>query len=107
MLQSRRSNGEPIYFRVGFKPPATIGQAQNSMCAFSRVAARALYDVPAEELSANVRQIVAVDFTGKEGVLEAKGRHDPCVVPRAVSFNLHSQFTPGCDMAGVMTLSFS
>ena len=54
-VQGGISNGAHIYFRVGFKPPATIGQAQNT-----------------------------VDFSGKEGVLEAKGRHDPCVVPRAV-----------------------
>ncbi len=54
-IQGGISNGEPIYFRVGFKPPATIGQAQET-----------------------------VDFTGKSGTLEAKGRHDPCVVPRAI-----------------------
>ncbi|KAL6714176.1 bifunctional chorismate synthase/riboflavin reductase [NAD(P)H] aro2 [Lecanora helva] len=54
-IQGGITNGEPIYFRVGFKPPATIGQAQET-----------------------------VDFTGKQGVLEAKGRHDPCVVPRAI-----------------------
>ena len=54
-VQGGISNGAHIFFRVGFKPPATIGQAQNT-----------------------------VDFGGKEGVLEAKGRHDPCVVPRAV-----------------------
>ena len=54
-IQGGISNGEPIYFRVAFKPPATIGQAQDT-----------------------------VDFTGKEGILAAKGRHDPCVVPRAV-----------------------
>ncbi|MCJ1469061.1 bifunctional chorismate synthase/riboflavin reductase [NAD(P)H] aro2 [Pseudocyphellaria aurata] len=54
-IQGGISNGAPIYFRVAFKPPATIGQAQNT----------AMYDT-------------------KEGVLEAKGRHDPCVVPRAV-----------------------
>ncbi|KAF2742452.1 chorismate synthase [Sporormia fimetaria CBS 119925] len=54
-IQGGISNGAPIYFTVAFKPPATIGQAQTT----------ATYD---EE----------------EGVLEAKGRHDPCVVPRAV-----------------------
>jgi chorismate synthase len=54
-IQGGISNGAPIYFSVAFKPPATIGQAQQT----------ATYD---EE----------------EGVLEAKGRHDPCVVPRAV-----------------------
>ena len=54
-IQGGITNGAPIYFRVAFKPPATIGQAQNT----------ATYD-------------------SAEGVLEAKGRHDPCVVPRAV-----------------------
>ncbi|KAK0653566.1 Chorismate synthase [Lasiodiplodia hormozganensis] len=54
-IQGGISNGAHIYFNVGFKPPATIGQAQRT----------ATYD---EE----------------DGVLEAKGRHDPCVVPRAV-----------------------
>ncbi|ORY08949.1 chorismate synthase-like protein [Clohesyomyces aquaticus] len=54
-IQGGISNGAPIYFSVGFKPPATIGQAQ---------------------------QTTTYDET--EGVLEAKGRHDPCVVPRAV-----------------------
>jgi len=54
-VQGGISNGAPIYFRVAFKPPATIGQAQKT----------AMYD-------------------SEEGVLEAKGRHDPCVVPRAV-----------------------
>jgi chorismate synthase len=54
-IQGGISNGAHIYFTVAFKPPATIGQAQTT----------ATYD---EE----------------EGVLEAKGRHDPCVVPRAV-----------------------
>ncbi|KAK7181569.1 bifunctional chorismate synthase/riboflavin reductase [NAD(P)H] aro2 [Paraphaeosphaeria sporulosa] len=54
-VQGGISNGAPIYFTVAFKPPATIGQAQQT----------ATYDTD-------------------EGVLEAKGRHDPCVVPRAV-----------------------
>ncbi|KAL5324719.1 hypothetical protein ACEPPN_009267 [Leptodophora sp. 'Broadleaf-Isolate-01'] len=55
-IQGGITNGTPIYFRVAFKPPATIGKAQET----------ATYD-------------------GDEGgVLEAKGRHDPCVVPRAV-----------------------
>ena len=54
-IQGGISNGEPILFRVAFKPPATIGLAQET-----------------------------VDFDGKPAVLEAKGRHDPCVVPRAV-----------------------
>jgi chorismate synthase len=54
-VQGGISNGEPILFRVAFKPPATIGKAQTTM-----------------------------DFSGNEVTLEAKGRHDPCVVPRAV-----------------------
>ena len=54
-VQGGISNGEPIFFRVAFKPPATIGKAQNT-----------------------------ADFDGNDTILEAKGRHDPCVVPRAV-----------------------
>lgn len=55
-VQGGITNGAPIFFRVAFKPPATIGQAQKT----------------------------AGYATGEEGTLEAKGRHDPCVVPRAV-----------------------
>ncbi|KAI1506141.1 chorismate synthase [Biscogniauxia marginata] len=55
-IQGGISNGAPIYFRVAFKPPATISQAQMT----------ATYDGESE------------------GVLTAKGRHDPNVVPRAV-----------------------
>jgi chorismate synthase len=55
-IQGGITNGAPIYFRVAFKPPATIGQAQQT----------ASYD------------------GDEDGILEAKGRHDPCVVPRAV-----------------------
>lgn len=54
-IQGGITNGAHIYFTVGFKPPATIGQAQ----------ATATYDET-------------------HGTLEAKGRHDPCVIPRAV-----------------------
>jgi chorismate synthase len=54
-IQGGISNGASIYFRIAFKPPATIGQAQNT-----------------------------ASYGLEEGVLEAKGRHDPCVVPRAV-----------------------
>ena len=54
-IQGGISNGEPIVFRVAFKPPATIGKAQDT-----------------------------ADFKGKPATLEAKGRHDPCVVARAV-----------------------
>lgn len=54
-VQGGISNGEPIVFRVAFKPVATIGKPQ-----------------------------VTADFEGNETTLEAKGRHDPCVLPRAV-----------------------
>lgn len=54
-VQGGISNGEPVYFRVAFKPPATIGQAQHT-----------------------------ADYDGNLTTLEAKGRHDPCVVPRAI-----------------------
>ncbi len=54
-VQGGISNGEPIVFRVAFKPPATIGLAQET-----------------------------ATFGGEAAVLEAKGRHDPCVVPRAI-----------------------
>jgi chorismate synthase len=49
------SSGEPVLFRVAFKPVATIGVSQQT-----------------------------ADFDGNPVTLEAKGRHDPCVVPRAV-----------------------
>lgn len=54
-IQGGITNGAPIYFTVAFKPPATIGQAQTT-----------------------------TTYDEEEGVLEAKGRHDPCVIPRAV-----------------------
>jgi len=54
-IQGGISNGEHVYFRVAFKSPATISQAQPT----------AQYD-------------------GTPGTLAARGRHDPCVVPRAV-----------------------
>jgi len=54
-VQGGISNGEPILFRVAFKPPATIGKSQKT-----------------------------VDFEGKDVELAARGRHDPCVVARAV-----------------------
>ncbi|KAL8986926.1 MAG: hypothetical protein Q9177_003818, partial [Variospora cf. flavescens] len=54
-IQGGIANGAHIYFRVAFKPPATIGQAQ-----------------------------ATVSYDAVDGVLEAKGRHDPCVVPRAI-----------------------
>ncbi len=54
-VQGGISNGETILLRVAFKPTATIASAQKSV----------------------TRQ-------GEAATLEAKGRHDPCVVPRAV-----------------------
>ena len=54
-IQGGISNGMPIVFRVGFKPVATIMKDQES-----------------------------VDNNGNKVKLEGKGRHDPCVVPRAV-----------------------
>ncbi len=54
-IQGGIANGEPVVLRVAFKPPATIGIAQQT-----------------------------VDFNGNPRTLAAKGRHDPCVVPRAV-----------------------
>jgi chorismate synthase len=54
-VQGGISNGEDIVFRIAFKPTATIRQAQQT-----------------------------VDRAGKAVTLEAKGRHDPCVLPRAV-----------------------
>ena len=54
-VQGGISNGEDIYFNVAFKPVATIMQDQQS-----------------------------VDKEGNEVSVSGKGRHDPCVVPRAV-----------------------
>ncbi len=54
-IQGGISNGESIILRAAFKPTATIGQAQQT-----------------------------VTTTGEATVLAAKGRHDPCVLPRAV-----------------------
>jgi chorismate synthase len=54
-IQGGISNGEEVYFNVAFKPVATIMQDQ-----------------------------VSVDKSGNEVTVSGKGRHDPCVVPRAV-----------------------
>jgi chorismate synthase len=54
-IQGGISNGEDIYFNVAFKPVATIMKDQQS-----------------------------VDKHGNEVTVSGKGRHDPCVVPRAV-----------------------
>ena len=54
-IQGGISNGQDIYFRVAFKPVATLLREQNT-----------------------------VDIEGKATTLTAKGRHDSCVLPRAV-----------------------
>ncbi len=54
-IQGGITNGEEIFFRVAFKPTSTIMKDQES-----------------------------VDESGESVVLKGKGRHDPCVVPRAV-----------------------
>ena len=54
-IQGGISNGQDIYFRVAFKPVATLLQEQRT-----------------------------VDIHGNETTLTAHGRHDPCVLPRAV-----------------------
>lgn len=54
-IQGGISNGEDIYFRVAFKPVATIMQDQDS-----------------------------INEQGEKVTVQGKGRHDPCVVPRAV-----------------------
>ena len=54
-IQGGISNGMDIYFNVAFKPVATVMQAQET-----------------------------IDNKGQKVVMEGKGRHDPCVVPRAV-----------------------
>jgi chorismate synthase len=54
-IQGGLTNGMDVYFNVAFKPTATIARAQQT-----------------------------VDMQGKNITLEAHGRHDPCVLPRAV-----------------------
>ena len=54
-IQGGISNGETIYFRVAFKPVATVMHEQDT-----------------------------VDVNYHETTLKARGRHDPCVLPRAV-----------------------
>lgn len=54
-IQGGISNGEDIYFNVAFKPVATL-----------------------------LRDVATVDREGQPVTLHAKGRHDPCVLPRAV-----------------------
>jgi len=54
-IQGGISNGMDIYFNVAFKPVATVMKDQQT-----------------------------IDSKGKESVIKGKGRHDPCVVPRAI-----------------------
>ncbi len=54
-IQGGISNGESIFFRIGFKPTATIFKPQKT-----------------------------VTVSGEDTELQARGRHDPCVLPRAV-----------------------
>ena len=54
-IQGGISNGAPIYFRCAFKPVATL-----------------------------LQPISTVTKEGKATILQARGRHDPCVLPRAV-----------------------
>lgn len=54
-IQGGISNGQDIYFRVAFKPVATLLREQNT-----------------------------VDLEGRGTTLKVRGRHDPCVLPRAV-----------------------
>jgi len=54
-IQGGISNGENIIIRAAFKPPATIMKPQDT-----------------------------VDVEGNPVTLEGRGRHDPCVLPRAV-----------------------
>ncbi len=54
-IQGGISNGEDIYFNVAFKPIATLMKDQ-----------------------------ATVDASGKDTKVQGKGRHDPCVLPRAV-----------------------
>ena len=54
-IQGGISNGQDIYFRVAFKPVATLLREQDT-----------------------------VDLEGNHTILTARGRHDPCVLPRAV-----------------------
>jgi chorismate synthase len=54
-VQGGISNGEDIFLRVAFKPTATI-----------------------------LREQETVDIHGKDTIIKPRGRHDPCVLPRAV-----------------------
>ena len=54
-IQGGISNGGDIYFRVAFKPVATL-----------------------------LRDVATIDKAGNPVIVKARGRHDPCVLPRAV-----------------------
>jgi chorismate synthase len=54
-IQGGISNGQTIYFRIAFKPVATVMREQQT-----------------------------VDIRFRNTILKARGRHDPCVLPRAV-----------------------
>lgn len=54
-IQGGISNGQDIYMRIAFKPVATL-----------------------------LRDVDTVDINGNSATVHARGRHDPCVVPRAV-----------------------
>ena len=54
-IQGGISNGQPIYFRCAFKSVATL-----------------------------LKEVETVDKDGNPTILHARGRHDPCVLPRAV-----------------------
>jgi chorismate synthase len=75
-IQGGISNGEHVYFKVGFKPPATIGQAQ----------ATSTYDGKSGTLEVNDIELSSIYFLKLTlfYIIKAKGRHDPCVLPRAV-----------------------
>ncbi|HRM58274.1 MAG TPA: chorismate synthase, partial [Prevotella sp.] len=63
-IQGGISNGQDIYIRVAFKPVATILRPQESINKDG--------------------ETVTVDLEGNPTLLKARGRHDPCVLPRAV-----------------------
>ena len=54
-IQGGISNGMDIYFNIAFKPVATVMKDQKT-----------------------------INSDGKESIIKGKGRHDPCVVPRAI-----------------------
>jgi chorismate synthase len=69
-IQGGITNGEPIFFRIAFKPTATIFKEQET-----------------------------VSTTGENTMLQARGRHDPCVLPRAVPMVEAMTFLVLCDHA--------